>query len=368
MKNIPKIIHIILFFCFVTITIPCVNAQRKRTNTRKKQTVSSVTNSAVRKNEKPYPIETEYNRFKDETSIRILIGVGNGQLLFVTSYEGRNLAKKPNYLNFKYIEPFIGVPEYIVRMDYYVLADGYRIKGTMRHDLIGNNHVLADYMYYSDAEKIANAESVEIQIGNREFALTRTQIEAVGKFLNQLNPEIDTNLDSPTANSESQSNSVSDFNKLYEQFGEENIKKEVVQLRRLSPTNKATLRIAVEDLKTALLTARISNDLEEIAKGNSKALKSSMKILNLLPEGAVKSSIMGCQGLFMASHLLRLYSAGTLGSVVPNPEQVVEDLTIKLNLGRIPAQERAAKVLADADFAIKIVESIAVKSGIVKEQ
>lgn len=367
MKNLPKLVPIILFVCFITVTVPCVKAQRKRTNSRKKQTVSSTTNSTVRRNIKPYPIETEYDRFKDETSIRMFIGVGYGQLLFVTSYEGRNLTKKPQYFTFKYIEPAQGFVAYEL-VDYYILADGNRLKKTFQQKFIENKRVLADTIYYSDAETIANARSVEFQIGNREFTLTNAQINAVGEFLNRLNPEININADSLTANSVSQSNSASEFNELYKQFGEQNINREIVQLRKLSLTNKVIIREAIQNLKAAILTARISSDLEEMAKVNTKALDSSMKALNILPEGAVKTSIMGSNGYLMASHLLRLYSAGSLGSVVSNPEKEVENIIIKFNLSKIPPQERAAKLLATADFAVQLIQSIAVKSEIVKEQ
>ncbi len=133
MKDISNLITIILFLCFVAIAVPSVDAQRKRANTRKKQAVSS----EVQKNVQSYPIKTEYDKFKDETIVKMFIGVGNGHLLFGFSHKGRYLVGEPASISFNYMEPSRKYVTYGVTMvDYYVLADGYRIKRSPKEELL----------------------------------------------------------------------------------------------------------------------------------------------------------------------------------------------------------------------------------------
>jgi hypothetical protein len=158
--------------------------------------------SSLAQGVKPGEPETKYDKFKDETNITVVIqlsetSIENLSLTLGTSFSGKKPPSAPKDI----ISFFLSVntrKQYSISHSWIILADEERIKlGDGEYQGTGSSTKAAEVIFYSmspeNLRKIANAKKVEIQLGNKEFTLTESQVKNLKDFYERvtLQPEFD---------------------------------------------------------------------------------------------------------------------------------------------------------------------------------
>jgi|GEM_PF-6121771 len=89
-------------------------------------------------------------------------------------------------------------------------------------------------------------------------------------------------------------------------LSEKQIAIELSKLRHMSTANKAKVRRALDALRQAFLTASVSTDMEEVAKGGSNANAAVDGAEEVMPNGALKGAMISCKKALGHSYFLRL--------------------------------------------------------------
>lgn len=150
-------------------------------------------------------------------------------------------------------------------------------------------------------------------------------------------------------------------------FSDEQVAKELSQLRNLPPRKKALVRQAVVALRRAFESASVSTDLEEIAGNSTPANRAVDAASAVMPDGILKGALNSCKKALGHSYILRLVKDGGLDPREYEVSRLLAEIMIRYQLARIPEYERPAKVLDFAEMHLTIAKRLASEVGILTE-
>jgi hypothetical protein len=151
-------------------------------------------------------------------------------------------------------------------------------------------------------------------------------------------------------------------------LSEKQVAIELGKLRQMTAANKAKVRHALDALREAFLTASVSTDMEEIARGGNKASAAVDAAEEVIPNGALKGTLISCKKALGHSYFLRLVDSGGMDANEPQVAALLEEIMIRYQLARIPKYERPAKVLDFAEFHLTIAKEISFRAGIISKR
>lgn len=144
-----------------------------------------------------YAITTKYDRFADETTVRLVMKPVEEQtsiadLYFYFTYPGQRLLKPPSVVKFiveEYSSPSKGTFTNLV-----IITDKDRLAGTMRSNYTRDpivNGWLAEHVIsfpYRTFLQITYSLYAEMRVGSRELRLSGEMLEAISDFACHTNP------------------------------------------------------------------------------------------------------------------------------------------------------------------------------------
>jgi hypothetical protein len=151
-------------------------------------------------------------------------------------------------------------------------------------------------------------------------------------------------------------------------LNEKQVAIELAKLRQMTPANKQKLRDALDALHEAFLTATVSTDTDEIAKGGNKAKRAVDAAELVIPNGVLKGTLISCDKALGHSYILRLVNSGDMDPTEPRVAQLLQEIMLRYQLARIPSYERPAKILDYAELHLTIANEVAFRAGIISKK
>jgi hypothetical protein len=177
--------------------------------------------SSIAQSPKPGEPETKYDKFKDKTTVTVVIQLSKTliiggvliedlSLTLATSFNGRKPPSEPKDIT----SFFLSVntrKRYSFSHSWIILADEERVKlGDGEYEGTASGAKVAELIFYSmsreNLKKVANAKKIEMQLGDTAFTLTESQVKNLKDFYKEITLQPELNKANPQPPSTSTTN------------------------------------------------------------------------------------------------------------------------------------------------------------------
>ena len=343
------------------LSVSFTYAQKKKI-TPKKQVVTStrkVTDArlmppANRKFNHSFELTVDYDRFKDFTSVQLRIPINSIETMyFLLQFNGEKIKQPPKEILFQYfgdVDKFVlPVRDFIVLTD----RDRLRIKFIDYQPEVNGKKVFVAKIDYPTFLRIANGESVDMQIGETELNFDEQSLEALKDFASRTNPN--TNRDSEIAETKAI---------------EKEVKDEAAKLFKLTPRVKAQIKqtlASIELLHQGIKKATSTNSPDE--EGMFLMLQFSaaiIKDLNVIPEGLFKQLVTSSVEDATSSLIISGVRANIFSQDNPAYKTILQKAISKYKIADYPDEEQPKILLSNSEKSLYHAETIASAAKIIE--
>jgi len=351
--NLYKKFYFVSLICLLSVSFAYA---QKRKPTQKTQPVTSsrkVTNSrlvppANREFNHRFTIDVSYDKFANRTKVQMRLPINSVESLhFAFLFDGEKIKQTPKEIIFLYFkdsgrEFLFPVKDFVVLTD----KDRLRIKMVESPGLENDGKIpyLAKFDYPTFL-RIANAERLDMKVGDFEITFDEESLEALKDFASRTNPN-----SKPTAETAET------------QLAEKQVKAEVDKLLRTNSTVKAAIRDTLETMRAALLLSESSAEPQDKQAVVGEASRTFLENKDSIPNGLFKEMLDSAMKDLVRADILKGVNAG----LIDKKSFDISEIVRQYNLSKVPEAERPAVILTSAKETLLQLYTIASMAKIIE--
>ena len=364
---------LILLFTFALSPIS-ISGQKRNASSSSNQSVKRKISTPklvpppVREFNHPYKINVNYDRFKNLTTISLLIRVTESwtpELYFTFSYAGQTLKYAPSNIKFT-VTTSRGSGNRMPTTDFVILTDINRIRGKMAKEVsfiaVNGGITLVTNtasLNYATFLSLANAQEIEMQVGDEEFSLTEEQLEAVRDFASRT-------ATNPQQAKTEKVEGLALLDNLFNSLTKEEIIADAKKLPNYGTQDSESLRRAILALPKTISVFKTSTNPKELSDVNEAIAVLIDEALEVIPDKTLlKSLLVSCNHLLGDSYVLRAYDVGVRDNFSNAAD--VERISNNYKITKFSSEDRVNEILRRAEIEAKAILDIAREAKIINE-
>lgn len=355
MKNSLPLTNLIFTALLMFLPLLSLQAQKNPSSVTTRKS-SGTTQKAIdhrlipppnRKFDHRFYIDVNYDKFQNRTKVQIRLPINSVESVhFAYLFNGEKLRQAPKEIIFLYFKDadrkfLFPVKDFIVLTD----KDRLRIKMVEAPELEsdGKFPYLAK-LDYPTFLRIANAEKVDMKIGDFEIAFDDESLEALKDLASRTNPNFKE--DAETAETKAV---------------EKQVKAEVDKLIRTSSAVKPVIREILEGMKVALSVSQSTVEPQIKQSAVGEASRTFIENKDLVPNGLFKEMLDSCMKDLVRADILNGVNAGIIDKQSFDTSEIVR----QYNLSTVPEPKRPAIILSSAKETLTQLYNLAAMAKIV---
>lgn len=337
------------------LAVSFVYAQKKKT-AQKKQPVtttrrvndSRLTPPANREFNHRFTIDVNYDKFENRTKVQMRLPINSVESVhFTFLFDGEKIKQTPREIIFLYFKD--ARREFLLPVkDFVVLTDRERLRVKMVEapglESDGKIPYLAKFDYQTFL-RIANAERLDMKIGDFEITFDEESLEALKDFASRTNPN-----SKPTAETAEK------------QLADKQLNAEVDKLLRTNSTVKSAIRDTLETMRAALLLSESSAEPQSKQAAVGEASRTFLENKDIIPNGLFKEMLDSAIKDLVRADILKGVNAG----LIDRKSFDISEIVRQYNLSNVPEAKRPAVILSSAKETLINLYTIASMAKIIE--